>query len=96
MENGEVIQLGYHYLGGNGLFLRGAFTGDVYYYAHLSAYADGIEVGTPVVAGQVVAYVGDTGNSDVPHLHLGWMPGAGRVDLDALTDAYGLLQDLCG
>lgn len=96
METGEVIQMGYHYLGGNGLFVQGIVTGDVYYYAHLSAYADGIEVGTPVVAGQVVAYVGDTGNSDLPHLHLGWMPAAGGVDLDALTDAYELLQDLCG
>jgi murein DD-endopeptidase MepM/ murein hydrolase activator NlpD len=95
MEMGEVIQLGYHYLGGDGLYLRGDLTGDVYYYAHLSAYADGIEVGTPVIAGQVVAYVGSTGNADVPHLHLGWMPAAGRVDLDALTDAYELLRGLC-
>ena len=95
MERGEVIQMGWHYLGGNGLYILGATTKDVYYYAHLSAYADGIAVGTPVEAGQVVAYVGSTGNSDVPHLHLGWMPGAGRVDLDALADAYPMLKALC-
>ena len=95
MERGEVIQMGWHYLGGNGLYVRGAVTGDVYYYAHLSGYAEGIEVGSPVEAGQVVAYVGNTGNSDVPHLHLGWMPGAGRVDLDGLEDAYQMLVELC-
>lgn len=95
MERGEVIQMGWHYLGGNGLYILGATTQDVYYYAHLSAYADGIAVGSPVEAGQVVAYVGSTGNSDVPHLHLGWMPGTGRVDLDALADAYPMLEALC-
>jgi murein DD-endopeptidase MepM/ murein hydrolase activator NlpD len=95
MERGEVIQMGWHYLGGNGLYVLGAVTGDVYYYAHLSSYADDIEVGSFVEAGQVVAYVGDTGNSDIPHLHLGWMPGAGAVDLDELTDAYPMLVELC-
>jgi len=95
MERGEVTQMGWHYLGGNGLYVLGTLTGDVYYYAHLSAYADDIEVGTLVEAGQVVAYVGDTGNSDVPHLHLGWMPGAGRVDIDGLADAYPMLEELC-
>lgn len=95
MERGTVIQMGWHYLGGNGIYVLGDVTGDVYYYAHLSAYADGIEVGSPVEAGQVVGYVGDTGNSDVPHLHLGWMPEAGAVDLDLLTDAYPMLVELC-
>jgi murein DD-endopeptidase MepM/ murein hydrolase activator NlpD len=96
MERGEVIQMGSHYLGGDGLYLRGDATGDVYYYAHLSGYAEGIEVGAPVIAGQVIAYVGTTGNADVPHLHLGWMPAAGGVDLEALTDAHELLRGLCG
>jgi hypothetical protein len=95
MERGEIIQMGWHYLGGNGLYLRGAATGDVYYYAHLSGYAEGIEVGLPVEAGQLVGYVGSTGNADVPHLHLGWMPGTGKVDLDALADAYPMLVELC-
>jgi hypothetical protein len=95
MERGTVIQMGWHWLGGNGLYVLGSVTGDVYYYAHLSAYAEGIEVGAPVEAGQVVAYVGRTGNADIPHLHLGWMPGAGAVDLDGLQDAYPMLVELC-
>ncbi len=93
MESGVVIQAGWHYLGGNGIYVRGDVTGDVYYYAHLSGYAENITVGTAVEAGQVIGYVGDTGNADVPHLHLGWMPGGGG--LDNLQDGYPLLVELC-
>lgn len=95
MERGVVIQAGWHWLGGNQVYLLGEVTGDVYYYAHMDAYAEGIEVGTPVVAGQLVGYVGDTGNADIPHLHLGWMPAAGEVDLDALDDPHEILVELC-
>lgn len=43
----------------------------VYYYAHLDRYADGLREGMLVRKGQVVGYVGVTGNSapDAPHLH---------------------------
>jgi murein DD-endopeptidase MepM/ murein hydrolase activator NlpD len=95
MEDGEVVQMGWHWLGGYGIYVRGDTTGDVYYFAHLSAYAEDIVTGTRVEAGRVVGYVGNTGNSDLPHLHLGWMPGAGRVDLDGLADAYSMLVELC-
>lgn len=42
-----------------------------YYYAHLQRYADGIAEGQPVRRGQVLGYVGSTGNAnpDAPHLH---------------------------
>jgi len=40
-------------------------------YAHLDRYADGLSEGTPLRRGQVIGYVGTTGNAppDVPHLH---------------------------
>lgn len=43
----------------------------VYYYAHLDAYAPGLQEGQPVEAGQVLGYVGTTGNAppNTPHLH---------------------------
>jgi murein DD-endopeptidase MepM/ murein hydrolase activator NlpD len=43
----------------------------VYYYAHLEAYAEGINEGDPLLRGQVIGYVGTTGNSPphAPHLH---------------------------
>ena len=42
-----------------------------YYYAHLDRYARGLKQGDPVRRGQVVGYVGSSGNAraDAPHLH---------------------------
>ena len=42
-----------------------------YYYAHLDRYADGIKEGMELKRGDVLGYVGVTGNSDpnAPHLH---------------------------
>jgi murein DD-endopeptidase MepM/ murein hydrolase activator NlpD len=43
-------------------------------YLHMSAFAPGIAVGTPVRAGQLLGYVGKTGAS-TNHLHLTYMVG---------------------
>ena len=42
-----------------------------YYYAHLDRYADGLQEGMVLKRGDVLGYVGVTGNSDpnAPHLH---------------------------
>lgn len=42
-----------------------------YYYAHLDHYANGLKEGTLLRKGQVLGYVGTTGDAppDVPHLH---------------------------
>lgn len=42
-----------------------------YYYAHLRDYAAGLAEGQAVMRGQVLGYVGSTGNArpDAPHLH---------------------------
>lgn len=42
-----------------------------YYYAHLERYADGLKEGDKVYRGQVLGYVGSSGNAspDAPHLH---------------------------
>ena len=65
-------------LAGNGLKIARA-DGTYAFYGHLSALAPGIGVGTPVSAGQVVGYVGKTGNAGVPHLHLEIHPGGGSA-----------------
>jgi murein DD-endopeptidase MepM/ murein hydrolase activator NlpD len=43
----------------------------VYYYAHLDRYADTLHEGMSVVQGDVIGYVGTTGNApaNTPHLH---------------------------
>lgn len=42
-----------------------------YYYAHLESYAPGLHEGQTVQRGELLAYVGSTGNAsaDAPHLH---------------------------
>lgn len=42
-----------------------------YYYAHLDRYADGVREGLAVHRGDVLGYVGTTGNAPpgTPHLH---------------------------
>jgi murein DD-endopeptidase MepM/ murein hydrolase activator NlpD len=42
-----------------------------YYYAHLDRYAAGLREGMPVKRGDVIGYVGTTGNAppQTPHLH---------------------------
>lgn len=51
-----------------------------YYYAHLDRYADGLREGQRLRRGQIIAYVGSTGNAskDAPHLHFALI----RLDSD--------------
>jgi murein DD-endopeptidase MepM/ murein hydrolase activator NlpD len=58
-------------LGGNVVWLRDRRTSRAFYYAHLTRWA--FEDTTAVQAGDVVGYVGNTGNArrTAPHLHFG-------------------------
>ena len=57
--------------GGNAIYEFDEAGERSYYYAHLQRYADGLREGTRVARGDVIAYVGSTGNADprAPHLH---------------------------
>lgn len=56
--------------GGYGNYLRIKHNGTYSSaYAHISRFAKGIAPGSKVRQGQIVAYVGSTGNSTGPHLH---------------------------
>jgi murein DD-endopeptidase MepM/ murein hydrolase activator NlpD len=43
----------------------------VYYYAHLERYAGKLHEGQPVAQGEIIGYVGTSGNAppNTPHLH---------------------------
>ncbi len=74
-------------LSGNALWLT-ARDGTYYFYAHLSAFADGVGVGSPVKAGDLIGYVGTTGNAGVPHLHFeAHRPGGAAVNPYPLVKA---------
>jgi murein DD-endopeptidase MepM/ murein hydrolase activator NlpD len=60
--------------------------GHRYSYFHLSR-REGSD-GMKVVANQIIGYVGDTGNSNGPHLHFGYRPDGGDyVDPRSLLDS---------
>ena len=60
-------------LGGNAAWLAGS-SGTRYYYAHLSAWEGSSR---SVSKGEVIGYVGATGNTSVDHLHFEVHPGGG-------------------
>jgi murein DD-endopeptidase MepM/ murein hydrolase activator NlpD len=66
-------------LGGIVLWVYG-YDNNKYYYAHLSKIEPGITLGSKVVAGQTIGYVGNTGNARTtpPHLHFQIHPGMGE------------------
>jgi murein DD-endopeptidase MepM/ murein hydrolase activator NlpD len=70
VEDGVISRTSEGTLGGISLYLAGG-SGIEYYYAHLSGYAPGVQGGLVVHRGDVVGYLGDTGNAKggAPHLH---------------------------
>ncbi|MFP5326981.1 MAG: peptidoglycan DD-metalloendopeptidase family protein, partial [Acidimicrobiia bacterium] len=77
-ERGVVTKVGTDRLGGIKLWIVGA-SGTRYYYAHLSGYAPNITEGLVVNAGDLVGFVGNTGNaiSTPAHLHFEVHPDGG-------------------
>jgi murein DD-endopeptidase MepM/ murein hydrolase activator NlpD len=88
VTDGTVTGLGSHGRGGMMLWLTGR-NGDVFFYAHMKGYAPGIHVGKPVRAGEVIAYVGNTGNArgGPCHIHFEVHPRGG-----APVNPYRLLR----
>lgn len=78
MTDGVVEKKGWLPQGGYRLGIR-SNGGIYYYYAHLYDYAEGIEPGTVVAAGQLLGFAGDSGYSNIEgtvgnfpvHLHVG-------------------------
>lgn len=62
--------------------------GTVLWYCHQSQL--GVKVGQRLVAGELLGYVGSTGNTTGPHLHLEVHPGKAPVDPEKWLTEHGL------
>ena len=71
VEDGEVARLFQSKAGGITIYQFDPTDTYCYYYAHLDRYAAGLREGDRVRRGQVIGYVGVTGNApkNTPHLH---------------------------
>ena len=77
---------------GNAWWLTAADgSGTYYFYAHLADFAPELSVGSRVEAGQIIGFMGNTGNSAFPHLHFEIHPDGGGA-----VNPYPLLRSLGG
>lgn len=66
---GVILRISDNPLGGKTIYQLDQVSRYLYYYAHLDSYARGLKVGQTVEQGQLLGYVGSTGNATTPHLH---------------------------
>jgi murein DD-endopeptidase MepM/ murein hydrolase activator NlpD len=71
VDNGTIAKLFTSKAGGLTIYQFDPSGHLCYYYAHLERYADGLKDGQAVSQGDVIGYVGTTGNApaNTPHLH---------------------------
>ena len=71
VEDGTIARLFLSDAGGITVYQFDPTSTFCYYYAHLQGYVEGLKEGDRVKRGDVIGYVGTTGNApkDTPHLH---------------------------
>jgi peptidoglycan LD-endopeptidase LytH len=71
VEDGTIARLFESKAGGTTIYQFDPTEQYCYYYAHLERYAEGLREGEKVRKGQVIGYVGTSGNApkNTPHLH---------------------------
>ena len=69
VASGTVFSVGWNRVGGNRLWLRDG-QGNLFYYAHLSAFSPLAVNGSKVNAGDVIGFVGNTGDAQGTPFHL--------------------------
>ena len=89
--DGTIERIDPNPLGGNVVYVMDEEKRFRFYYAHLSRHADGLYAGMPIKRGELIGYVGDTGNAKgtQPHLHFQIASVSGAV-----VNPYPLLMEL--
>jgi murein DD-endopeptidase MepM/ murein hydrolase activator NlpD len=97
VQDGKVAKLFFSRQGGITLYQFDPTGRLCYYYAHLQRYADNLHEGDAVTQGQIVGYVGTTGNAppNTPHLHFAVfeLGDDGRWWKGTAVDPYPLFKD---
>ncbi|MGH3001898.1 MAG: choice-of-anchor P family protein [Gaiellaceae bacterium] len=102
VADGTVFSVGWNKIGGNRLWLLDG-QGNQFYYAHLSAFSAAATDGARVKAGQVVGFMGNTGDARTTpyHLHFEVHPVSflylgydGAVDPTPYLEGWKHQQDL--
>jgi murein DD-endopeptidase MepM/ murein hydrolase activator NlpD len=102
VADGTVYSVGANRLGGNRFWLRD-LAGNEFYYAHLSAFAPAAINGARVSAGDVIGFVGNTGDAEYTpyHLHFEIHPASmlvqgedGVIDPTPYLEAWQHLTDI--
>jgi murein DD-endopeptidase MepM/ murein hydrolase activator NlpD len=100
VEDGAIAKLFESAQGGTTIYQFDPSNQFVYYYAHLSGYAEDLKEGDRVRRGQVIGYVGTTGNApkNTPHLHFAIfrMTDEKRWWEGTPVDPYGILRRQSG
>jgi murein DD-endopeptidase MepM/ murein hydrolase activator NlpD len=70
-DDGTILHVGTNALGGIVVWAADPSRRLAFYYAHLDHYAKGLHDGQQISRGDVIGYVGTSGNApkDTPHLH---------------------------
>ena len=93
VADGTLHTIGFNRIGGYRIWLRDT-EGNEFYYAHLSAYSPLAVEGRSVQAGDVIGFVGDTGDADggAPHLHFEIHPSSmAGLGYDGVVAPYSIL-----
>jgi murein DD-endopeptidase MepM/ murein hydrolase activator NlpD len=70
VAEGVVLKLFQSDRGGITLYQLAPDQRTIFYYAHMDGYAEGVREGMTLRQGEVLGYVGDTGNSGAANFHL--------------------------
>ncbi|HEY8389549.1 MAG TPA: M23 family metallopeptidase [Clostridia bacterium] len=106
VEGGTITEFGWNRYGGWRIGIRSNDGKRFYYYAHMRKnrpYAEGLEKGSKVVAGQVIGYMGATGYSfkenknmkTNPHLHFGLQLIFDESQIDGNNEIWIDVNNIC-